>query len=156
MKKNKLILFLIIILNSCSTPMVLHLKKNRLLTNQSQILTMKYIEFHYTCYQKGSNFYVKGFAYPRREKLPPWGDTLDELWLGIYLCDKYGKVLAQDINVYSPQKINNKGLFFEFKLEPKNFGAPGPLYITFGYRLKIIGSLKNQPKVFFAIEKAIE
>jgi len=119
---------------------------------------MNYLDFHYTTYQMDEKLYVIGRAYPLLKKLPKWGSWVDEIWLGVYLSDSNGRVLAQDIRILSPQKITPNGFPFSFVLKPKRFGSPGPLYITFGYRLKITNfpfqKNKSRLKVFFAIQKA--
>ncbi len=156
-KYGYLLVIMAFLLISCTNLTVLHLKKNKLEFNLPQVLLMNYLEFHYISSQKGNKLFIKGRAYPRKDKIPPWGDFVKELWLGTYLSDPRGKVIAQDIKIYPPNKIGENGFPFEFTLKPKDFGTPGPLYITFGYRLKIVAypSDKNsKPRVFFAIEKA--
>jgi len=143
----------------CTSPSVFHLKKNPWVINRPQSLTMSYMRFTYTVYQDSGGIYVIGRAYPRKNKIPPWGRWADEIWLGVYLCDARGSILAKDIRIFPPQEITSNGFPFTFIIRPQRFGGPGPLYITFGYRLKITDppfsrGKYDRPRVFFAIEKA--
>ncbi len=159
MKKLLLGIYIFIfITSSCTTLRVNHLRKNPWVIDKPQVLEMNYLEFHYTIYHMNESVYVIGKAYPIFKKLPPWGIWIDEIWLGVYLSDSHGKVLAQDINILPPQKISKSGFPFNFVIKPTRFGSPGPIYITFGYRLKITNfpfqKHKVKPKIFFAIEQA--
>ncbi len=149
------IFFLVV---GCTKPTVLHLKKNELKNNKNQILEMKYLIFNYQCKQIKDGFSIKGTAYPRYDKIPPWGRFAEEIWIGSYLCDRKGNILAQKIKLLPPQPLSSHGFPFHFRLKPSDFGSPGPIFITFGYRLKISNayphSTTKNPKIFFAIEKA--
>ncbi len=151
-------MFLTSLLIGCTSATVIHLKKNPWRINQSQTLKMNYVIFHYKVFQYDRGIYVIGRAYPRRRKIPSWGRWAAEIWLGVYLSDKRGNILAQEIHIYPPQEITSSGFPFTFIIKPKEFGGPGPLYITFGYRLKItdfpFSKAYTHPRVFFAIEKA--
>lgn len=159
MNRRKLIFInIFLLLIGCAQPSVLHLKKNEWVNKKDQRLEMKYLEFNYQCEQVKDSFLVKGTAYLRRDKVPSWGHFAEEIWLGAYLSDKRGKVLAKEIKLLPPQPITDHGFPFNFLLKPSDFGSPGPIYITFGYRLKISNiypqSIPQKPKIFFAIEKA--
>ncbi len=151
-------LLLSYLLIGCTNATVMHLKKNPWRINQPQVLKMNYMIFHYTVYQDVRGIYVIGRAYPRREKIPHWGKWAAEIWLGVYLSDRRGDIIARDIRIYPPQEITSNGFPFTFIIKPQSFGGPGPLYITFGYRLKItdlpFSQKHKHPRVFFAIEKA--
>lgn len=149
---------------ACSHQSVRHLSKQVWVPDtQDKTLQMKYLNFAYTAQKEKNKINLQGKAWPRQESIPDWASWSRDIWLGAYLCDKKGSVLAQDLKVLPAQNIaQNQGIAFEFFLEPKDMGSPGPVYITFGYRLVLTPQKDGSPggdteeKVFFASEAALK
>jgi len=77
-------------------------------------------------------FEVKGTAWPIKENIPLWADTVENLSISAYLCDEHGNVLATSTKKYPTQKIPAAG--FPVDLTLKHGGQPsGGYYVTFGY-----------------------
>lgn len=153
----------------CSHQSVRHLKRQPWRLNKSQLLEMKYLQFQYVCTQTQKGLKVQGNAYPKDKNIPTWADWTNEIWLGAYLSDEDGKVIAKNIKILPPQKlIREKGYPFAFTLCPQSMGSSGPIYITFGYRLVLTRekmssseyiNLNNKQEskkdIFFASESAL-
>ncbi|MFW5960899.1 MAG: hypothetical protein ACOC43_12340 [Desulfohalobiaceae bacterium] len=161
---TSLLLTTIILGFACSHQSVHHLNKQIWVPGtQEKTLQMEYLNFAYKAQKDKNNIKLQGKAWPRQESIPDWASWSKDIWLGAYLCDRKGSVLAQDLKVLPAQNIaQRKGIAFEFSLEPKDMGSPGPVYITFGYRL-VLTPQKNgtpggdtQEKVFFASEAALK
>ncbi len=170
---NRLYLALILILSiflfigfpyGCSYQSVRHLNRQPWSLGQNRSLEMKYLTFNYSSTLVSNKIQVVGQAYPKFQKIPPWAEQANEIWLGTYLSDKQGQVLAKRVKVFPPQSIDhNKAINFNFTLKPQDMGSPGPVFITFGYRL-VISPEKNriketskdqEKKIFFASESAL-
>ncbi len=150
----------------CAYQTVAHLKRNPWQLQQKQTLEMKYLTFHYACSQETDSLRVQGFALVRPDTVPEWVGYAKDVWLGAYLSDRRGSVLAKDLIILKPQKLDKqKGFSFDVKLEPQDMGSPGPLFLTFGYRLVLTADPELQPKsspdretekpVFFASESSL-
>jgi hypothetical protein len=159
------ILSLMLLAAACSHLSVRHLNKQVWTPNTAaeQTLQMKYMHFVYQAQKEENRIRLQGRAWPRQESLPDWASWSKDVWLGAYLCDREGQVLAQDLKVLPAQDIDqSQGFTFQFSLEPQNMGSPGPVFITFGYRL-VLTPAKTEPqgqdteeKVFFASESALD
>ncbi|MFO8032850.1 MAG: hypothetical protein R6U22_09925 [Desulfohalobiaceae bacterium] len=155
-------LALLVLGSACSHQSVRHLDKQIWVPETEQTLQMKYMDFTYQAQKEKSKIRLQGRAQPRQESLPEWASWSRDIWLGAYLCDREGLVLAQDLKVLPAQAIDqDQGFAFEFSLEPQNMGSPGPVFITFGYRL-VLTPEESEPqgqdaeeKVFFASESAL-
>lgn len=161
-----LVLFLI---SGCSYQSVRHLQRQRWSLNTTKTLEMKYLKFKYNCKQLDSHLRVAGTAFPKKEVIPEWASWTKEIWLGVYISDQNAKVIAKEIHVLAPNKFKpNQGFNFQMALEPHNMGSPGPLFITFGYRLVLTDhkvkdsthqkgckAFSEKEKVFFASESAL-
>ena len=150
----------------CSYQSVHHLERQSWAENSRRTLGMNYLTFTYTCGQQESSLSVKGRAYPKLDKIPEWAEWIDDIWLGTYLSDKDGRVLAKALRILSPQALKaDQGIPFEFTLTPHDMGSPGPVFISFGYRLvltaqepsKTMGEEQptDKKQVFFASESAL-
>jgi hypothetical protein len=129
---------------------------------------MKYLNFQYKCKQFGSQLRVFGTALPKDKSIPQWACWTREIWLGAYLSDQDAKVIAKKILILPPQRFDPAhGFPFQMTLQPHDMGSPGPLFITFGYRLVLTdhssdATSQEQDKtcpskehVFFASESAL-
>jgi len=149
----------------CTYQSVHHLKRQAWEADSQSTLSMNYLAFAYICGQQEDGLSVQGRAYPRTEAIPEWAGWIDDIWLGAYLSDSSGRVLAKSLRILSPQPLNpGEGLPFEFNLKPNDMGSPGPVFISFGYRLVLTpsesyrdsGQLTPDPKsIFFASESAL-
>jgi len=142
---KKVIYFLIIFLIGCSHLSVRHLEKSPLLTQQKTSLEMRYLKFSYTPLCTIQGYRVKGRAFFKQESIPGWAKYIQELWLAIYLSDAKGKVLAKQLKVYLPQKLEDSGVPFEFSLTPEEIPSKRPLFITFGYSFKLTPAANYKP-----------
>jgi len=169
MKKNicafLALVFLSLLLGGCSHLSVKHLNRRPWVLEAGQELKMKYLRFEFQVLPMKDRFGVRGTAYPL-DVIPGWGEWIRDLWLEAYLSDADGRVMARDLHVYLPKKLDyEKGLEFEFILKPEELGSGGELFITFGYRMVLSdyqysgtedkGGITNGPMVFRAFEKAV-
>lgn len=123
----------------CSHQSVRHLVLQPWQLNEARTLDLRYWRFDYTATPDDDRFVVQGTAVPRADALPKWVDTLEELWVVVYLADAEGRVLAKDVQVFDPTPPD---VFapreFSLALVPDDVDA-GPLFITFGYRMSASG-----------------
>ncbi len=156
------LLMILFLLWSCSQhESVRHLERKAWNPETKQQLKMKYLTFDYFSRSSENKIEIQGTAQPREDALPSWASWSKEIWLGAYLCDQEGQVLAQDVKVFSPRDIRDQAIEFQFELHPQHLGSPGAVYITYGYRLVLTRDpetdldpeLKKQ--VFFASESAL-
>lgn len=152
---------------SCTSQSVRHLKQHPWSLDHPQSLRTNYLFIDFMCTQDPEGLQVRGTAVPRSDgPIPEWATWARDLWLGAYLSDRTGQVLAQEIQVLPPQKLSSSHpIDFAFVLEPHSMGEPGPVFISFGYRLvlapgpentggKTKGHKETSP-VFFASESAL-
>lgn len=150
----------------CSYQSVHHLKRQTWAPNSPRTLTMNYLTFTYTCGQRETSLSVQGRAFPRKDTIPGWAGWIDDIWLGAYLSDNNGRVLAKSLQILPPQTLNpEEGLAFEFSLKPHDMGSPGPVFVSFGYRLVLtarepkktmeVPGKNEDERVFFASESAL-
>ncbi|WP_051445499.1 hypothetical protein [Desulfocurvus vexinensis] len=154
-----------LLLAACAQTSVKHLNRNAWATDTDLSLTMQFWRFDYRIKAQGNQFAVRGTARPETAALPPTARWIEDLWLAAYLCDASGAVLAQDLRVADPGPLApGVGLPFAFTLHPDALPPAGELYITFGYRMKLVpeGPEEDKParqfspaEVFFASEGAI-
>ncbi|MBS3779143.1 MAG: hypothetical protein KGY41_01980 [Desulfovermiculus sp.] len=163
-----IILFLGLALASCATQSVRHLKQQPWSLDEPQSMRTNYLRFDFVCNQGLDGLRVQGSAYPLSDgPIPEWAVWARDLWLGVYLSDRSGQVLAQEVKVLSPQNLTSAHpISFTFVLEPHSMGEPGPVYISFGYRLVLASGPTDRPEengqgpgakspVFFASESAL-
>ena len=146
----------------CAHQTVAHLKRNPWQLDQEQTLAMKYLTFEYVCSQETDSLRVRGQALIRPDTVPEWVVYAKDVWLGAYLSDRRGSVLAKDLVILKSQELNKqKGFPFDVQLEPQDMGSPGPLFLTFGYRLVLTAGAETGPEaeteksVFFASESSL-
>ncbi|MFP4630493.1 MAG: hypothetical protein ACLFMQ_07185 [Desulfohalobiaceae bacterium] len=158
-----LFLGLLLLSSACSHKSVRHLNKQIWLPDTEQSLQMQYMRFEYQAHKGKNGIRVQGEAQPIKASLPEWAAWSRDIWLGAYLCDKEGLVLAKDLKMLPAQEISqNQGFSFEFQLEPKDIGTSGPVFITFGYRLVLTAKQSEildreaEEKIFFASESALD
>ena len=163
-----MILF-ILILSGCTYQSVNHLSKRHWETDQSQNLEMDYFQFEYNSHPQAKKVEVKGTACLKKDSIPAWAAWIDDIWLAVYLSDDQGRVLAKDINIFAPRKLDyEQGIDFSFLLKPEQMGSPGPVFITFGYRVvltpgrnypgkspDLLSEITRETEVFFASESAL-
>jgi hypothetical protein len=152
---------------SCASQTVRHLKQHPWSLHKPQSMRTNYLSINFICTQDPEGLRVKGHAYPLPDgSIPEWATWARDLWLGAYLSDRSGQVLAQEIKVLPPQELSqSQPIVFSFVLEPHSMGEPGPVFISFGYRLVLApGPQAVQGKsdkdddtspVFFASESAL-
>jgi len=156
---------------ACSYQSVSHLNRQQWVFNEQRSLEMNYLNFRYICHQDESGVSLRGRALPKHQSLPSWAAWTKEIWLGAYLSDKNGKLLAKQIKLLPQQKFRSRtGYPFQFQLHPRDVGRPGPVYISFGYRLVLTarppgeespsasgepGDSEEEERVFFASESAL-
>ncbi len=126
-------------LTACSSHSVKHLNRQVWTGGVPQTLKMKYWTFKYTTLFDPDNlFQVTGTAYPQKANIPSWGRWLRTLDLAVYLCDDKGNVLTSQHQAAPAQNIPyKKGVPFSFRLDKKQLHQVRPLFVTFGYRMKI-------------------
>lgn len=159
----------ILLLSGCTYQSVNHLNKRHWETDQTQNLEMDYFEFEYNSHHQVKQVEVNGTAYPIKNSIPGWAAWIDDIWLAVYLSDDQGRVLAKDINIFAPRQLDyQKGIGFSFLLKPEQMGSPGPVFVTFGYRVvltpgrnypgdspDLLSELTRETEVFFASETAL-
>ena len=158
---------LLLAVSSCASQSVRHLKQHPWSLDKPQMMRTNYLRFHFVCSQDPEGLQVQGTAHPLQDgPIPDWGTWARDLWMGAYLSDRSGRVLAQEIQVLPPQRLTqDQPISFTFVLQPHSMGEPGPVFISFGYRLVLApspagtetkdnGPRDNSP-VFFASESAL-
>lgn len=151
----------------CSYTSVGHLQRQPWILNAEQQLEMRFWEFTYTAESFAGQYRVKGWAMPRTESLPADLGWIEDLWLAAYLSDDQGRVLAQDLRVFSSLPLDPaQGVSFSFTLRPDRLNRTASLQITFGYNMTLTpheNHLNQEPGkktaeergVFFAHEGAL-
>ncbi len=167
MKEKIIILALLLgLVAGCSHMSVRHLDRNQLQLNQTEQLSMRYWNFEYVSLVENGDYVVRGVALPRMEVIPAGEQWLHDFWLSVYLSDEKGKVVARDLEVFLPQKLDPvEGIRFEFSMSPERIPATRDVFLTFGYRMRLTedryyGPLRERPltgdkSVFFASEGAL-
>ncbi len=152
---------------SCATQSVRHLKQQPWSLGEPQSMQTNYLRFDFLCTQDPGGLKVQGAAYPLEDgPIPDWAIWARDLWLGAYLSDRSGQVLAQEVRILPPQHLNQlHPIRFDFVLEPHSMGEPGPVFISFGYRLVLSSEPGSSPAedkdageespIFFASESAL-
>jgi len=156
---------LVLTVSSCASQSVRHLKQKQWSLDQPQDMRTNYLRFHFRCTQDPEGLQVQGTAHPLQDgPIPKWATWARDLWMGVYLSDRSGQVLAQEILVLPPQRLTkDQPISFTFVLQPHSMGQPGPVFISFGYRLVLApGPIRTQENgsratspVFFASESAL-
>ena len=132
------LLLLSLSLLGCTHLSVKHLRKNPWTLNSNQTLEMSFWRFEYEGTFINNTYMIKGVAYPKKDVIPGWAEWIQDLWLSAYLSDINGYVVARDIKVYQPCKLDyNQGVKFEFVLQPEKLPSAGPLFVTFGYTMQL-------------------
>lgn len=151
-----------LLLTACSQMSVKHLNRNIWELETERSLPMKFWRFDYRITPVRDQFAVRGTAFPLTRTLPAWARWIDDIWFAAYLSDKEGTVIAQDLRVSSTGLLDiDAGVPVEFTLRPESLPTSGELYITFGYRIKLVPEPvdkkhKTPPAdVFFASEGAM-
>ena len=155
-----------LLLPACSHQSVRHLDRQPWSLNSTRSLEMNCRKFNYRCARNADGLRVSGTAFPLREAIPEWAMWTQDIWLGAYLSDREGQVLAKQIDILSPQPYDpESGYSFDFLLQPQNMAGPGQIFITFGYRLVLSDRRPDQqaassgdaaqPRLFFANELAL-
>ncbi|MGE4296385.1 MAG: hypothetical protein AB7E47_00025 [Desulfovibrionaceae bacterium] len=142
------LLVLALVAAGCSSMSVRHLKRQPFTFEGEQTLTMKFWRFSYRSMPLSAKYGVVGMAFPVAQALPEWATTIDELWLAAYLCDEHGRVIARDKSLIirlSRVLDPRQGVPFEFILEPEDLPGPGPLFVTFGYRVVVSEGAQSAP-----------
>jgi hypothetical protein len=159
-----LLLVLLPVLAGCSRMSVGHMQMNPWVMGQQQEVALKYWRFEYRTEPRTNGvdgYLVTGRAYPAKDALPGWADWIDDLWLGAYVADADGEVLARDRRTYLPGPLAlEKGLPFSFEMDPAD--GERPLRITFGYRMTLAdgppdeaGAEVEDRRLFFGSETAL-
>ncbi len=153
-----MLLMLLPLVASCSHTSVRHLNREIWRTGGMQTLETKFWRFEFETTPTQDQYEVRGRAYLIKGHYPEWTDSIDELWFAVYLNDSLGRVMAKDLHVFPAMALTpDKGIPFDFVLEPEDIGSGDQLYITFGYRMVLSG--KRDPKggreIFFANEGAM-
>lgn len=122
----------------CSYSSVGHLQRRPWVLNAEQQLEMRFWKFSYVAESFGGQYRVKGWAMPRTENLPADLGWIEDLWLAAYLSDDQGRVLAQDLRVFSNLALDSaQGVAFTFTLRPDRLNRTASLQITFGYNMTL-------------------
>ena len=125
-------------LTGCSYSSVGHLQRQPWILNVEQQLEMRFWNFSYVADSFGGQYRIKGRATPKTESLPADLGWIEDLWLAAYLSDDQGRVLAQDLRVYSSVPLDpDQGVAFTFTLRPDRLNRTASLQITFGYNMTL-------------------
>lgn len=149
-------LLLFIAMSGCAHLGVSHLDRQSWKLETSRTMDMEFMKFDYEIVPRKDSFGLRGAAYVKKNSVPMWAGWIGELWIQGYLSDMDGEVLAQGLQVFSPEKLEEgKGIPFDFELKPDQLDS-GPLYISFGYRMALYKSREdNNGPPFMAIERAV-
>jgi hypothetical protein len=116
-----------------------HLQRKPWEDGGSQKLYAKFMHFDFKTQPHDGGFEVTGTAWPIKENIPLWADSMDGLTLNAYLCDEQGNVLASSAKNYPAQKITASGFPFQFVL--KHIERPsGGFFVGFGYNAMFTAS----------------
>lgn len=141
----------------CSSKNVKHLKRRAWAVESNQNINMKFWNFNYDIAPGQNSFIIKGTATPVASAIPPWANTINDIWFAAYLSDAHGRVIAQNLSVLPPGELPADGIPLTFTLTPDDLPTNSALYITFGYRMKLSGIPpgETEPTVFFASQGAM-
>ncbi len=157
----------VLLITGCAYQTVSHLKKKPWNPDTTEVLDMDYLRFEYMARNQEDSLRVTGVACPKRHPIPGWADWIDDMWLATYLSDDTGRVLARKFTMITPRELDyDQCIDFDFTLEPQDVGQPGPVYVSFGYRMVLTahpyaaddptaGDLEQEKDVFFASESAL-
>ena len=150
------LLILLFAISGCAHLGVSHMKRQSWKLETPRTMQMEFMVFDYEIVPRKDSFGLRGKAYVKKNSVPMWAGWIGELWIQGYLSDMDGEVLAQGLQVFSPEKLEDgKGIPFDFELKPDQFDS-GPLYISFGYRMALYKSREdNNGPPFMAIERAV-
>jgi len=157
--------FVVLALSACGGKLsAAHLPLRPWQDGGSQKIYAKFMHFDFETMPHEDKFEVKGNAFPIKENIPLWVDSVSDLTLLAYLCDERGVVVSHQAKQYPSQKIPPAGFAFDFMLA-QGQRPSGGYYVTFGYSGMFTAS--TPPKqggqgsggisgnyVFFASEKA--
>jgi hypothetical protein len=125
-------------LAGCSYVSVGHLQRQPWVLNASQELEMRFWKFSFTAEFVDGHYVLNGLAKPRMDSLPEGMAWIENLWLAAYLSDDRGRVLAQDLRVFSALPLDpERGVEFAFVLKPDQLSRSAPLEVTFGYSMTL-------------------
>lgn len=124
---------------SCAKLSAAHLHLKPWENGGRQDFSAKFMRFEYQTTPQGDVLEIKGSAWPVRESLPAWADSVDGLSISAYLCDSQGNVLATVTTTYPAQKIPPAGFGFDFLLKHEQQPAGG-YFVSFGYGGKFTAS----------------
>jgi len=143
--RHTLLASLIILgLAGCAKLSASHLQLKPWQDGGTQKLYAKFMHFEFQTLPHDKGFEVKGTAWPIKENIPLWADTVENLSISAYLCDEHGNVLTTSTKNYPTQKIPAAG--FPVDLTFKHGAQPsGGYYVTFGYSTMFTAS--KPPKV---------
>ncbi|MFP5222849.1 MAG: hypothetical protein ACLGSA_11225 [Acidobacteriota bacterium] len=156
---------LLVGLPGCAKLSASHLQLKPWQDGGNQKLYAKFMHFDFQTLPHDKAFQVKGTAWPIKENIPVWADTVENLSISAYLCDEHGNVLATSTKNYPTQKIPAAG--FPVDLPLKHGGQPsGGYFVTFGYSAMFTASKPpsvggqgsggiSGNYVFFANEQAV-
>ncbi len=146
---------LLVALGGCAHVDVSHLKNQPWKLETERTLEMQFMTFDYEIVPRTDSFGVRGMVAVKKSSVPLWAGWIDELWIQGYLSDHDGIVLAQGLQVFSPEKLEEgKGIPFDFELKPDSLDS-GPLFISFGYRMSLSKTKDDNGLPFMAIERAV-
>ncbi len=162
-------LVFIILLSGCAYTSVGHLQRQPWILNTQQNLEMRFWRFSYVAESADGHYTLIGRAEPVLNSLPTDLHWIDDLWLAAYLSDDQGRVLAQDLRVFSGLPLDSgQGVPFNFSLRPDRLNRSSALQVTFGYNMTLTPhesytaedlptkqGLSEQKRVFFAHEGAL-
>jgi hypothetical protein len=154
------ILFLCLILllsalGGCAALDVSHLERRAWKLNSMEKVSMEFMNFDYEIVPRKDSFGLRGKAHIKKGAVPVWAEWVGELWIQGYLSDADGNVLAKGLQVFSPCSLDeNLSIPFDFELKPDSLDS-GPLFVSFGYRMVLQKSAKDNFEPFMAIERAV-
>ncbi len=126
------------VLWGCSYASVGHLQRQPWVLNTPQELEMRFWTFSFTAESVDGYYVLNGFAEPRMDSLPEGVTWIKNLWLAAYLSDDRGRILAQDLRVFSALPLDSEqGVGFSFVLKPDQLSRSAPLEVTFGYSVTL-------------------
>lgn len=154
--RASVLMLLLVMVAGCAHVDVSHLKNQPWKLETERTLEMEFMTFDYEIVPRTDSFGVRGMAYVKKASVPMWASWIDELWIQGYMSDHDGVALAQGLQVFSPEKLEEgKGIPFDFELKPDSLDS-GPLFISFGYRMSLSKTKDdNNGPPFMAIERAV-
>lgn len=138
--RTSFVMVLTLVLLGCSYASVGHLQRQPWALNSQQELDMRFWRFSFMATSASGSYTVAGRALPLTAHLPAEATWIEDLWLAAYLCDEQGRVLAQDLTVFSGLPLDpEEGVPFRFTLKPDRLNRSASLQITFGYNMTLAG-----------------